>query len=135
MSKKLLRIDAVINLLLGALLLLSIPFPKQLSELLGVPTIEQGFYSSIMGGVFVGIGISLLVESNRQTDQVMVGLGLAGAIAINLCGGLVLLGWLLFGNLNLPLRGSIFLWGIDIILVGISSVELIAFRKAQSKIK
>jgi hypothetical protein len=65
----------------------------------------------------------------------MIGLGLAGAIAINLCGGLVLLGWLIFGNLNLPLRGNLFLWLIAIILVGISSVELIAHRKTQTRIK
>lgn len=135
MSNKLLRIDAVINFLLGILLLLTIPFPKQLSAFLGVPTIEQGFYPSIMGGVFVGIGISLLLESYRQKHNQMIGLGLAGAITINLCGGLVLLGWLLFGNLNLPLRGIIFLWIIAIILVGISSVELINLRNKQTKIK
>ena len=135
MSNKLLRLDAVINFFLWILLLLTIPFPQQLSAFLGVPMIEQGFYSSIMGAVFMGIGVSLLLESNRQTDQQMIGLGLVGAITINLCGGFVLLGWLLFGNLNLPLQGSIFLWVIAIILVGISSVELIAYRKAQSKIK
>ena len=135
MSNKLLRIDAAINFLLGILLLFSIPFPQQLSAFLGVPTIEQGFYSSILGGVLIGIGISLLLESNRQTYQQMVGLGLAGAIGINLSGGLVLLGWLLFGNLDLPLRGSIFLWIIDIILVGFSSVELISLRKWQTSIK
>jgi hypothetical protein len=135
MSSILLRIDAVINFLLGILLLLSIPFPQQLSEFLGVPTIEQGFYSSILGGVLIGIGTSLLLESSRQTHQQMIGLGIAGAFVINLCGGTLLLGWLLFGNLDLPLRGSIFLWIIAIILLGVSSVELITYRKAQKKIK
>jgi hypothetical protein len=135
MSNKLLRIDAAINFLLGILLLFSIPFPQQLSAFLGVPTIEQGFYPSILGGVLIGIGIGLLLESNRQTHQQMVGLGLAGAIGINLCGGVVLLGWLLFGNLNLPLRGLIFLWVVDFILVGISSVELITLRIRQTTIK
>ena len=135
MSNKLLRIDAAINFLLGILLLLSIPFPQQLSAFLGVPLIEQAFYPSIMGGVFIGIGISLLLESNRQPHSQMIGLGLAGAIAINLCGGMVLLGWLLFGNLNLPLRGSIFLWILAIILIGISSVELITYRNVQTKIE
>lgn len=86
-----------------------------------------------MGGVFIGIGVSLLLESNRQTHQHMDGLGLAGAVAINLCGGVVLLGWLLFGKLSLPLRGNIFLWSIAIILVGVSSVELIVDRNAQTK--
>jgi len=129
MENKLLRIDAVINFLLGILLLLTIPFPQSMAELLGVPKVEQGFYSSIMGGVFMGIGIGLLLESNRRTHKQMVGLGLGGAIAINLSGGGVLLGWLLFGNLNLTFRGSLFLWAIGLLLVGISSVELIALRR------
>ena len=135
MSKKLLQIDAVINFLLGILLLLSIPIPKQMSAFFGVPVIEQAFYPSILGGVLIGIGISLLLESKRQTHQQMIGLGTAGAIAINLCGGAVLLGWLLFGNLNLPLQGSIFLWIVAILLVGISSVELITLRMTQTTIK
>ena len=35
--------------------------------------------------------------------------GLGGAIAINLYGGLVLLWWLMFGNLSLPPRGFVLL--------------------------
>ena len=44
---------------------------------------------------------------------------------INLCGGIVLIFWLLFGDLILALQGKIFLWIIAIILLGISSVELL----------
>ena len=59
-----------------------------------------------------------------QETRGMVGLGLGGAVAINLSGRLVLILWLMFGDLNIPLRGHISLWSLAIILVGISLFEL-----------
>ena len=126
MRHKLLIFDAVINFTLGILLLLSIPYSDQITGFLGVPGIEQAFYPSIMGGVFMGIGVSLVIESNRRNPGKAVGLGLAGAVTINLCGGVVLIGWLLFGDLNLPTRGMVFLWVVAVLLVGISSIEALA---------
>jgi hypothetical protein len=58
-----------------------------------------------------------------------VGLGLGGAVAINLCGGIVLFIWLISGALDLPLRGLVFLWALAIVLVGISTVELLTHRR------
>ena len=110
-------IDAAINLLLGILLII---FPRSLVDLLGVPNIEPPFYPAILGAVLFGIGIALLIERFRGSG----GLGLLGAVSINLCGGIVLAGWLLFGGLNQPMRGQIFLWGLVVVLVGISTVEL-----------
>ncbi len=117
----LLTIDAIINLLLGLLL---IAFSDGLVELLGVPPAAHGFYPNILGGVLFGIGIALVIESRSKIGN-GVGLGLGGAIAINLCGGLVLFGWLVFGDLSLPLRGLIFLWCLVVLLLGISVVELV----------
>ena len=125
MSKPiLLKIDAVINFILGALLLMSIPYPMTIPGFFGVPPIEHPFYPSIMGGIFIGIGIALWFETYEKKNSRMVGLGLIGAISINLCGGITLLGWLLFGQLNLPPHGQIFLWSITAILISISSLEL-----------
>ena len=53
------------------------------------------------------------------------GLGLGGAIAINMCGGIVLAAWLLSGSLEMPLRGYIVLWTLAAVLVAISAMELI----------
>jgi hypothetical protein len=39
------------------------------------------------------------------------------------------MGWLIFGNLALPIRGEIFLWTIVIMLVGISSIEFLVHSK------
>ena len=120
-KKLLLLIDAIINLGLGALLVL---FPEGVVLALGVPSAESAFYPSILGSVLFGVGLALLLERNSGT-----GLGLHGAVAINLSGGLVLGLWLIFGGLQLPLRGEIFLWGLAIVLVGISVVEIMATQK------
>jgi hypothetical protein len=112
-------IDAVINLFLGILLL---PASSDIAELVGAPMIENGFYSSILGAVLFGIGIALLIETFKR-DKKITGLGFYGAITINLCGGIVLVFWLIFGELHLPLRGLIFLWILVFLLIIISGIE------------
>ena len=125
----LLKIDAAINLILGILLL---AFPLELVQALGMPMADPSFYPSILGGVLFGIGLALLIECYRQSNG-FIGLGLGGAIAINLCGGFVLAIWLLSGSLNLPLRGQIFLWSLVLLLVGISLIEGFAQLKMRTK--
>lgn len=120
----LLLIDAVINLLLGILLML---FPDHLVEALGMPPSEQAFYPNILGAVLFGIGIALLIQLRSNS-----GLGLLGAVAINLCGGLALAFWLLFGSLSLPTHGLIGLWTLVVVLIGISTIELISHWKGSA---
>ena len=119
----LLFVDAAINLALGLVLLF---FPRRLLELLGMPMTEQVFYPSILGAVLFGIGIALLIQIRNAG-----GLGLMGAIAINLCSGTALAFWLIFGALSLPTRGLVFLWLLVAVLVGISGLEL--FRYTSTK--
>jgi hypothetical protein len=97
-------------------------FPAGLVTALGIPMADPSFYATILGGVLLGIGLALLVECYRKSNR-FVGLGLGGAIAINLCGGFVLAVWLLSGRLALPLRGYILLWSLVLLLVGISLLE------------
>ena len=115
----LLKADAAINLILGVLLM---GFPAKLVHALGIPMADPSFYATILGGVLFGIGLALLLECYRKSNR-FIGLGLGGAIAINLCGGLVLAAWLLSNRLSLPLRGHIFLWFLLLLLVGISVLE------------
>lgn len=115
-----LLIDASINFILGILLLTFSPF---IVQLLGVPPADNHFYPTILGGIFMGITIALVIEAFKKQNNV-TGLGLIGAVCINISGGLVLLFWLLFGQLELPLKGLIFLWTLDVLLLVISSVEL-----------
>ena len=114
-------VDAVINLALGALLL---AFPFGVAELLGVPSAESSFYPMILGGVLFGIGVALLIECS--TGRLGgTGLGVEGAIAINICGALALAGWLLFGGLELPLRGQVALWIICALVLATACVEIV----------
>jgi len=120
--KTLLVIDAIINLVLGLLLLL---FPAGVVELLGLPYTNTNFYPGILGGVLFGIGIALLIERYGAIKNIR-GLGLGGAIAINLFGASVLLLWLLVAPFDIPLRGNIILWSIAIIVLIVGFVEIIA---------
>ena len=118
----LLMIDGIINLALGIFLLL---FPFGISEILGVPESNLNFYPSILGGVIFGIGIALLVERYGFKNNIR-GLGLGGPIAINICGALVLLFWLVIDPFNIPLRGYIILWSIAVIVLFVGILEIIA---------
>ena len=120
MRNELLTIDGILNLVLGILLVV---FPTNVVRSLGIPAGESAFYANILGGVLFGVGVALLVERFRPRLRA-VGLGLGGAISINLCGGIVLAGWLLLGRLELTTFGVITLWGLVVLLVGLSVIEL-----------
>jgi len=118
----LLTIDGIVNLGIGILLLL---VPVGMAEILGVPRSNLDFYPTILGGVFFGIGIALLIERYGYSRNIR-GLGLGGAIAINFCAATTLLVWLVCSSLNLPVRGYIFLWSIVILVFGIGIAEIVA---------
>jgi hypothetical protein len=120
--KTLLVIDAIINFVLGVLLLF---FPAGVVELLGLPLTNTNFYPSILGAVLFGIGVALLIERYGASKNIR-GLGLGGAIAINLCGAGVLLLWLLIAPFDIPLRGNVILWSIAIIVLIVGFIEIIA---------
>ena len=117
--KAFLLIDGIVNLILGILLLL---FPFGMAEILGVPQPQSNFYPTLLGGVIFGIGIALLLEAYGQKCRIR-GLGLGGAIAINFCGAGILVLWLIFEPLNLPLRGMITLWIVAIVVLGLGILE------------
>jgi len=120
--KTLLVIDAIINLVLGVLLLF---FPAGVVELLGLPLTNTNFYPSILGAVLFGIGVALLIERYGASKKIR-GLGLGGAIVINLCGAGVLLLWLLIAPFDIPFRGNVILWSIAIIVLIVGFVEIIS---------
>jgi len=120
-SKTLIIIDGIVNLLLGILLLL---FPTGIIDLLGLPETNSNFYPSILGAVLFGIGLALFSEVFGFTKNFR-GLGLGGAILINLMGSIVLIIWLLFGSLSIPLKGQIILWSVGVVVFLIGLVEII----------
>jgi hypothetical protein len=120
-SKILLIIDSVVNLILGILLLL---FPIGIIDLLGLPETNTNFYPSILGAVIFGIGLALLAELVGYPKGFR-GLGPGGAILINLAGSMVLIFWMVFGSLSIPLKGQVILWTVGIIVFSIGIVELV----------
>ena len=120
--KAFLLIDGIVNLVLGILLLL---FPLGVAETLGIPQPSSNFYPTILGGVILGIGTALLLEAYGQRHRIR-GLGLGGAIVINICGAGILALWLIFEPLNIPLRGLIILWGVAVVVLGIGILEILA---------
>lgn len=120
-KNRLLILDGIVNLILGILLLL---FPLGIASMLGLPIPNNHFYPTILGAVLLGIGIALLIDA--YTDQLGIrGLGIAGAIVINFCGAIILILWLIFASLNLPLRGYVILWIIAIVVLAVGIIELI----------
>lgn len=120
--KIMLAADGIVNLVLGVLLLL---FPAGVLTLFGLPPTDTFFYASILGAVLLGIGAALLIELWGSQKGIR-GLGLGGAIVINICGAGALALWLLFGHLNIPLRGYIILWIVAIVVLGIGFAETAA---------
>ena len=121
-SKILLVIDCIFNLLLGTLLLL---FPIGIIDFLDLPESNTNFYPSILGAVIFGIGLALFSELAGYAKHFR-GLGLGGAILINLVGSIALIIWLLFGSLPIPLKGQIVLWAVGLIVFLIGIAELVA---------
>ena len=122
MVKIILVIDAVINFILGILLLI---FSPGIVNCLGIPSSSTNFYPNILGAVFIGITAALLIGAFGKNTNKFTGLGLLGAISINLCGGLVLALWLIFGKMDLPDKGFIFLWSLVAVLIILSIAELL----------
>jgi hypothetical protein len=71
-----------------------------------------------------GIGLALLLERYAGKKGI-TGLGIGGAIVINICGAGMLTLWLLFGGLELSRSGTVFLWSIAIVIVGVALAEIL----------
>jgi hypothetical protein len=110
-----------VNLALGLALIF---FPVGLPTAVGLPIPSTSFYASILGAVLVGIGLALLVQRFWGPSR-MAGLGVEGAIAINLCGGGALMGWLVAGDLSIPMRGYLLLWAVAMLVLTIGLTEAV----------
>ncbi len=119
-NSTLLWIDAILNLLLGVGLLI---FPPALVRTLGLPKTKAALYPRVLGGVLIGVAIALSVEAVAPT---LGGLGLGGAIAINLCGAAVVISYLTGRRLDIDPKGRSLLWTLVVVLIVLSAVELSA---------
>ncbi len=121
---RLLTIDSAINIVLGVCLL---ALPGKTIDFFGLPTTSTYFYVILLEAVLLGIGIALWIE--RKNEDRWHGLGLAGAIIINILGAATVLVWLLLDPFNLPMHGYIVLWAVALTVLGIGLVELAAMAR------
>lgn len=117
MGRSLLLIDALINLVLGVLLLI---YPQRLVDALGLPEVATRLYPTVLGGVLLGIGLALVITARGGQS----GLGLDGAITINLCGAGVVVGWLVTTPHAFSGTGRLTLWLIATAVIGVALVEI-----------
>ncbi|MHB8454459.1 MAG: hypothetical protein ACYDDO_07115 [Acidiferrobacterales bacterium] len=115
----LLGADAGIHLLIGIILMFA---PRVFIDALGIPSPGTAFYASVLGAILTGLGLSLLAERFRNVFGI-AGLGLGGAICLNICVGGVLAAWLVRGSLPIPLHGYVLLWLIVVVLMTLSGAE------------
>lgn len=115
-QRRLLIADAVVNLLLGGLLLLA---PVRLFEALQLPAQSPGLYRYVLGGVLLGIGLALLLPLRGHP-----GLTLTGAIVINICGAGALGTWLLLTSSRPAAAGGLILWALTIAILVLALLEL-----------
>jgi hypothetical protein len=123
----LLSIDSFINLALGVMFIF---FTPVVAGWMGLPIPDTLFYVHIFGAVLVGIAAALAWEGWRDKASAQVGLGTAGAASINLCGGAMLAGWLIFGRLALTTGGTASLWLLVVFLISISTLELVQLGRS-----
>jgi len=128
-DKAILLADAAVDFALGLPLVF---FSGKLAGLLGLPAPRPPFYASILGAVLIGIGVALLIEC-RGTRLRAGGLGLGGALSINVCGAAVLAAWLAGGTLDLPLRGRVLLWAVVVVVGGLSALELSLYSRRKPR--
>ncbi len=115
-SKLLLLIDAFVNLIIGCILIF---YSVGIEKFLGLPAVNSLFYPIILGGVILGIAVAFFFEWKRSQD-IAPGLGITGAVIINLFGSMALISCLVFLPLNIPLRGFVLLWvlAVTVFLIG-----------------
>ncbi len=121
MRAALLIIDAATDLILGFFLVF---FPLKVLDFLGLPVEMPPFYATILGGVLIGIGVALLIalSPGRRGRE---GLGLGGALIINLFAALALASLLIVGRISVSIIGYLILLGLLIFLVLLCGAELL----------
>ncbi len=125
---KLLIIDAVINVVLGALLLF---LPGTTIAFLGLPYADTLFYVSVLGAVLLGIGFALFMETSGRLR--MRGLGLAGAVIINFLGAGTVVVWLIIDPFHMPTRGYVVLWSVAALVIGTGVVEIFSLARHRNR--
>lgn len=109
-------------LLKGAAGLLLFLAPLTSIRILGLPATPTGFWVRLLGALLIGIAVASALEGARYTVH---GLGLAGALAINLTAASALSTMLLSDPTALKARGRSLLWLLAAVLAVLSFAQAV----------
>lgn len=104
MIEQLLWIEFLVKLASGATLVL---VPRTLARVAGLPPAESSFWPRLLGGILIGIAVAALVEVRFKSS---IGLGLAGAVSVNVATAATLGSLLILGQAGPSRRGRFALW-------------------------
>lgn len=121
-GRRLLALDSGANYLLGLPMLV---IPRRTATLLGLPAERGTFYQRVLGGVLAGLATASAIEHGRRAEGQPVGIGVAGAVAVNGFGGGAVALWLVSSPdvATLPPRGRALLWGVASGVLALGAVE------------
>lgn len=120
MRDQVLTVEALLR---GAIAALLIVLPKSVIGALGLPRAEQSFWPRLLGAVFAGMAAAAYIEGHFKLQS---GLGLGGAVAINIATAFAILTGLVVGGLDIPRRGRLLLWISSAALIVLALFELAA---------
>ena len=113
----LLLANALLFLVMGAILA---AIPAATIAAIGLPAAQPGFYRRLLGAALIGIGLALMMTA---LPAGLSGLGLDGAIAVNLSVAVMLAFLLLTGARKTPAGGKRLLWLLVLVLVALSALD------------
>lgn len=116
--QQLLWIETLVKLAPGLALLLA---PGWTARALGLPRDPTGFWPRLLGGTLVGLAAGFVLEGWIGNVH---GIGLAGALAVNLAAAGTIAGLLILGKAAPSRRGRILLWLAVALLVLLALLEL-----------
>jgi hypothetical protein len=113
------------TLLKGSIGLMMLMMPITSAKLAGLPHGNFAFWPRLFGAALLGIAAAFAVEGYTQLNANISarGLGLGGAIAINLVTVLSLIGTLIFKGVTTR-RGLLLLWSFILLLVLLMLFEI-----------
>lgn len=118
MVEQLLWIEFLTKVAVGIPLLLT---PRVLAHVLGLPPAESPFWPRLIGGLLIGLAMAALIEVRFKSSM---GLGLAGAVAMNVATAATIGSLLIMGQGGPTRRGHFTLWLVAAVLMIQALVEI-----------
>lgn len=116
--QQLLWIETLLKLCAGLLLVLT---PRTTIKLFGLTPAESGFWPRLLGAVLIGMAGALYLEGGWPGSS---GLGLGGCVIVNLSAVSIMVSLLVLEAGPPSARGRGATWGIVILLIGLSILEV-----------